>query len=113
HLQRWGHVRLFSPFSMNHTSLGRAAILAEKPQHELPGDSACLTGKEHLAAYVEPLAKTRVLRDCLRTDTTVHAICRRDCLKEENIGDAKRGQQPFRLLVQEGKNRERLEEADV
>src|SRR5437764_12130192 len=56
HLQRWGHVRLFSPFSMNHTSLGRAAILAEKPQHELPGDSACLTGKEHLAAYVEPLA---------------------------------------------------------
>ena len=30
HIQRWGHVRLFSPFGMNSTSLGRAAIEAER-----------------------------------------------------------------------------------
>ena len=30
HIQRWGHVRLFSPFGMNSTSLGRAAIELKK-----------------------------------------------------------------------------------
>src|SRR5207244_13420237 len=29
------------------------------------------------------------------------------------VGDTRRGQQPFRLLLREGKGRERVEEADV
>src|SRR5437660_3894700 len=31
HLRRWGHVRLFSPFGMNVTPLGRSALLAADP----------------------------------------------------------------------------------
>ena len=31
HLHRWGHVRLFSPFGMNSTPLGRAAIRLHRP----------------------------------------------------------------------------------
>src|SRR5438046_4712425 len=56
HLRRWGHVRLFSPFGMNVTPLGRAAILAEQADHTFPADSECITGQQHLAAYLDPLA---------------------------------------------------------
>src|SRR5206468_2843656 len=48
HVQRWGHVRLFSPFGMNTTPLGRAAIIRENSQHSFPTDSDCTTGKEHI-----------------------------------------------------------------
>src|SRR5262249_25007243 len=58
HLHRWAHVRLFSPFRMNATPLGRAAIRAEHAQHPFPDDQECITGKQHLAAYLEPLART-------------------------------------------------------
>jgi thioredoxin reductase len=113
HLHRWGHVGLFSPFGMNVTPLGRAAIRADHPKHDLPADGDCLTGREHLAAYLEPLAQTGPVRECLRTDTQVLQIGRRGFLKEDGLGDARRGQQPFRVLVRDGKGRERVEEADV
>ncbi len=113
HIQRWGHVRLFTPFSMNSTPLGRAEVKAENARHTLPGDGDCVTGREYLAAYLEPLAKAEVLRDCLRTETQVLAVGRRGFLKGESVGDAKRGQQPFRLLVRDGKKAERIDEADV
>jgi thioredoxin reductase len=113
HLHRWGHVRLFSPFGMNVTSLGRAAIQAARPDHAFPADGDCTTGKEHLAAYLEPLANHAPLRECLHLDSQVLHVGRRGLLKGDSLGDARRGQQPFRLLIRDGKNRERLEEADV
>ncbi len=113
YLHRWGHVRLFSPFGMNATPLGRAAIRADHPQNDFPGDQNCISGREHLAAYLEPLAKTSLLRDCLQTETQVLNIGRRGLLKEDGLGEARRGQQPFRLLVRDHKNPERIDEADV
>src|SRR5260370_29328787 len=71
HLRQWGHVRLFSPFGLNATPLGRARLRAEQPQHSLPADADLLTGREHLAAYLEPLSRLSLLRDRLRTETTV------------------------------------------
>jgi thioredoxin reductase len=113
HLLRWGHVRLFSPFGMNATPLGRAAVLAENPQHALPADHDCVTGRQHAAAYLAPLAKCKLLRDVIRTEAQVVSVGRRGLLKADGPGDAARGRQPFRLLVREGKGRERVEEADV
>jgi thioredoxin reductase len=112
HLRQWGHVRLFSPFGMNSTLLGRARLHADQPQHQLPADIDLLTGREHLAAYLEPLASSPLLREHVRTETTVVRVGRRGFLKEDGPGDPRRGQQPFRLLLRAG-NRERLEEADV
>src|SRR5207253_10488498 len=63
--------------------------------------------------YLEPLSKTGILRDCLRGDSQVLHVSRRGLLKEDEPGDAKRARQPFRLIVREGKNRERLDEAEV
>src|SRR5947208_4528960 len=51
HVQRWGHVKLFSPFGMNTTPLGRAALKAENPKHPLPSDTDCISGHDHVAAY--------------------------------------------------------------
>lgn len=112
HLHRWGHVTLFSPFGMNTTSPGRAAILAENPRHEFPADGACITGRQHVAVYLDPLTKTPALKDCVRTGVEVLHVGRRGCLKDDAPSDAKRGVQPFRLLLREDK-KERIEEADV
>ena len=113
HLLRWGHVRLFSPFGMNVTSLGRNAIRADNPKHEFPHETECITGRQHVAAYLEPLARCTLLRDCIRKDTQVLHVGRHGFLKHEAPGEARRGHQPFRLIVKEAKNREKVEEADV
>src|SRR5260370_1408839 len=72
HLQQWGHVKLFSPFGMNVTSLGLARVRADAPQQKLPGDNDCISGKEHLATYLEPLARSSLLRERIRTEVAVH-----------------------------------------
>jgi hypothetical protein len=108
HVQRWGHIRLFSPFGMNTTSLGRKALSG----HSLPADGDCITGGEHRSAYLEPLAKCDLLKGCIQTDTRVLTIGRSGHLKSDPPGDANRGQSPFRLLIRQDKS-ERVDEADV
>jgi thioredoxin reductase len=109
HLRRWGHVRLFSPFGMNVTPLGRAALLADKPKRDFPSDTDIITGREHVACYLEPLSQAAPLRDCLRPGMQVIQVGRRGLLK----GDMKRDGQPFRLLLRDTKGKETFEEADV
>ncbi len=113
HLRHWGHVRLFSSFGMNHTPLGRRAILHERPKHDFPADGDCVTGREHLAAYVGPLARLEALHPHIRTGTEVRHIGRRGFLKDDAPGDRRRAGQPFRLILRDGNGRERAEEADV
>jgi thioredoxin reductase len=113
HVVRWGHVRLFSPFGMNITPLGREALRADDAQFSLPDDGAILTGREYVKEYLEPLAHASALADCVRLETQVLHVGRRALLKDDSPGDAARGQQPFRLLVREAKGRERIEEADI
>ncbi len=113
HLRQWGHVRLFTPFGLNITPLGRATLAADAPRKQLPGDGDILTGREHLAAYLEPLVATPALAGHVETGTTVLAIGRRGYLKEEGGGDPRRAGQPFRLLLRDAAGKERVEEADV
>jgi thioredoxin reductase len=113
HLRQWGHVRMFSPFGMNRTPLGLAAIRADSGEEDLPGDRDCLTGREHVTVYLEPLARSARLRERLRLGVEVLHIGRRGCLKTDPPGDPRRGQQPFLLLVRDAKGQERIEEADV
>jgi thioredoxin reductase len=112
-VQRWGHVRLFSPFGMNTTALGRAAIRSANAKHEFPHDTDCTSGREHVTVYVDPLTKSPALKDCIRTDAHVVSVGRRGYLKDDTPGDGRRAQQPFRLLIRDSKGRERSEEADI
>src|SRR5437868_1804175 len=68
-VSRWGHLRLFSPFGLNATSLGRATVLKQKPAQKLPQDDLCLTGREYIAAYLGPIAES--LQGSVQTDTHV------------------------------------------
>lgn len=110
HVQRWGHVKLFSPFGMNSTPLGRAALKAEDPKQQLPDENDCLTGHDFAAAYLEPLAMTGTLIESLKLENHVIAVGRSGMLKTDS---AKRGDRPFRLLVRDAKGSERYEEADI
>ncbi len=110
HLHRWGHVRLFTPFGTNSTAAGRNAILAENPSHVFPANDECITGRDHVRVYLEPLGRSKLLKDRIHTECQVVAIGRERLLKEDSRLDAKVGH-PFRLLVRE-KNKERIETAD-
>src|SRR5262249_54933815 len=99
--------------AMNTTALGRAAIHAAKPQHDFPADDACITGREHIAAYLAPLAQSEPLKSCIHYESHVLTVGRRGLLKEDQPGDAERGKQPFRLLAREKQRGERVEEADI
>lgn len=110
HVWRWGHVKLFSPFGMNVTALGRKAIHATKLEHTFPADETCVSGREHAERYLMPVAE--VLRDRIRTETRVVSIARVGFFKQEAPGDGARGKQPFLLLVRE-RNQDRYEQADI
>src|SRR5262245_28447770 len=84
YVQRWGHVRLFSPFAMNSTTAGRAAIRAALPDHAFPGDGDVLTGRQYVTSYLEPLTRVPLLKDVLKLETQVVSVGRRGMLK----GDA-------------------------
>jgi thioredoxin reductase len=116
HLHRWGHVKLFSPFGMNATSLGLSAIRQANPKHEFPSENNCVTGREHVESYLDPLAKTGPLREHIRQDTQVLYVSRQGYLKSDMLGDSKvapRSRQPFRILLRSNKTQERVEEADI
>lgn len=106
-LRAWGHVKLFTPFGLNSTSLGRATLRREVPQIQLPAEDDLLTGREHVAAYLEPLAQCGLLAGHLETETEVLYIGQNLPGKEE-----KRAAQHFHLLMQTDQGKEKVEEAD-
>ncbi|NIR42400.1 MAG: NAD-binding protein [Gemmatimonadetes bacterium] len=109
HVAEWGHIEMFTPFEMNHTSLGRATL--EAAGHEPPANDAFLIAGEWRDAYLRPLAERTPLADALALGAGVTAVGREDLLKGEHIGNGVRSKAPFRLLI-ERDGAERYEEAD-
>lgn len=107
---RWGHVRFFSPWSMNTSSRG-LAILARLGRVAPPTDGYP-TGRQYHDLYLAPLAE-RVRRDARVLETTeVCQIGRVGVLKNEAIGDARNGR-AFRLLLSHVDGTEQFVEADA
>jgi thioredoxin reductase len=106
HVQRWGHVRMFTPFGLNATPAGKALVSA-KPQ-----DTDILTGKEYREAYLLPLAESSILKPCIQIQTSVLTIGRVGWRKSA-VQESKKPLPPFRLLVRNAQNQERFETADV
>lgn len=96
-VRAWGHVRLFSPFAMNVSPWGRAA-LEESGYEKMPADDALLTGFEFAEQYLIPLSQHPQLAGVVREETEVTAIGRADCWKGDLIGAARQNS-PFRILV--------------
>ena len=112
-VERRGFVKMFTPFGMNVSPLGRQAILREAPLHEFPPDTALLTGAEYKAAYLTPLANTAALRPLIQGDSRVVAVGRAGWRKTDPRPDPRKPLPPFKLLVRDGKGVERFEAADA
>ncbi len=107
----WGHVRMFSPWGMNCSSLGLAVVSRERARPYLDGRAAP-TGREYVARYLRPLRASRLLRGVIRERTRVVAISRRATAKQDLPGDPARALRPFRVLAARG-GREEIHEADL
>lgn len=108
-MRQWGHVRMFSPFSMNATERGRARL--QNAGLSLPDPETRPTGAEFRESYLLPLARN-LPAGILHENTQVVAIGRARALKSDHIGEAERGATPFRLLVRHGAE-ERMVKADA
>ena len=111
-VRSWGHVRLFSPWSMDVSPRMRRRL--EAAGHDVPDDNeACPTGDELVARVLEPVAALPDVADALRLETRVLGVGRQGMLKDDAIGAAERGEPPFRLVVEGPDGAERVETADV
>ncbi|HEX4132086.1 MAG TPA: hypothetical protein VHZ24_18795 [Pirellulales bacterium] len=113
HVRRWGHVRLFTPWRMNCTPLGIAALRAQDSAWQVPPADECPTGHELIARYLLPLAATDLVIDSLRERTTVVAVGKQSLRHGELAGDVTRGDEPFRLLLRSADGAETTAEADA
>lgn len=108
-IRRWGFLRLFSPWKLNTSPLGLAALEAQSlpiPQMgEYPG------GGEYCDRYLTPLAAA--LGGRVKTGHEILAISRAGLLKTEAIGDPERARRPFELLVRSGEGKLETAQAQV
>ncbi|SCL14999.1 Pyridine nucleotide-disulphide oxidoreductase [Micromonospora nigra] len=97
-VRRWGHVRLFTPWSMNVSEPMARHLTAAG--HPVPDDAdTCPTGAELVTRLLEPLASLPALAGRIELGTTVLAVGREGLLKHEEIGTDQRAAHPFRILV--------------
>lgn len=112
-VRRWGHATMFSPFGMNRSTLGLAALHAQAPDYRPPADDALLTGRQWVESYLLPLAESDLLCDGLHPQTRVVGVAREQAIKGELLGDEERAEQPFYILTRHAEQGERLWQADV
>jgi hypothetical protein len=101
HLRRFSHVRLFTPFAMNSTPLGREALL--RAGASLPDDAAFLTAGELVARYLDPLCRRTGASITVRENTRVTHVGRDGATKGSPAtrGGVPRGSLPFLLRVED------------
>ena len=102
HIRQWGHVKFFSPFQMNHSRWGSALLARAFPDLTLPSESSYLRGAEYIAHYLEPLAQLPELSNRIFLGTRVIQIGKEGLSKNAFIGEDRRLDHPFRILVSRG-----------
>ena len=112
-VQTWGHVRMFSPFRMNRSPLGLAALSAQDPDYTPPNDDDLLTGHEWRNRYLLPLAASDLLSEHIHTATTIVAVGRHTTSKKESPASPDRALDPFRILTRDQLGHESTESADA
>lgn len=108
----WGHVQMFSPFEMNCSSLGLAAITAQDAEFRSPGANALLTGRQWAEQYLLPLSRTDLLANTVKEQTEVVAVGRCQTLKGD-LPSERRADQPFHILLRNTSGHEFAHTADV
>lgn len=113
HLLRFGHVRLFTPWRMNVSTLGLAALAAQDTGWQPPDGDQLLTARELAEVYFIPLAQSDLVCDSLRLGGEVVAVGRQGQLKGERVGLEERADSDFVLLVRDAAGNETVDIADA
>lgn len=108
----WEHITLFTPFSMNCSSLGISAISAQETGFEVLRPEQFHTGQQWVDQYFTPLVTSDLLDGCFRTFTTVTSVSRDGQLPTENVGRPERDETQFRILY-ENRAGEHVEHFDI
>lgn len=111
HVRSWGHVRLFSPWSLNVSPRMRSRLEADGT--EVPDGDECPTGQELVDRVLEPVARLPEVASSLSTGCRIVEVGREGMVKDDAIGRPERGHRPFRLLLEEDGGREVVARADV
>ena len=93
-VRRWGHVRVFSPWSLNVDPL--AADLLTRRGWTMPPADEYPTGQDLVAQYLEPLAALPEIAPHLRLGTRVLTVARRH---HDRMKDGRRQDAPFLLRL--------------
>jgi thioredoxin reductase len=110
HVAQWAHVTMFSPWRLNRSPWGTAAL--DALGHPLDDDDLCPTGAEYLDRYLRPLTHHPLIEGRLHAHTEVLGVARAASLKSERVGkrDASAGE--LLVLVRDASG-ERYVPADV
>jgi len=108
----WGHVRLFSPWSMNVSPRMKRHLAEVGVPIDVDSD-ATHTGHELVTRVLDPLWERSPLASRLRLGTRVVAVGREGVLKHEEIASTVRGSLPFRILLRDRQGKEWVEHAEV
>jgi thioredoxin reductase len=108
YLNRWGFVRMFTPFGLNASPLGKKTL--RDLRKDLPADTDFQTGRQFRDSYLLPLADSPALKFAIKPQTTVLAVGRSGWRKNDPPA-AKLP--PFRLLVRTADNHESVLTADA
>jgi len=109
HVRAWGHVRLFSPWSLDVSPRMRRALAAEG--REAPDGDRCPTGAELVERVLDPVARSPRVAQRLALGRRVVAVGREGLRKHREIATPERGRRPFRLLVADRDGGESVERA--
>lgn len=104
---------MFSPFGMNCSPLGLAALSAQFDDFRAPDATYFPTGDEWREQYLLPLAQTDLLSDGLCCNATVIAVGREGLLKSHMVTPEERADRLFRLLLQAPDGKQDSAEADI
>ncbi len=107
-VKQWGHVTLFTAWSMNTSAWGRARL--QQRALSLPPGDVCPTGADFVRQYLQPLTAT-LPPGTIHLRHRVEQIGREGLLKGDAIGKPERVTKPFSLLLNDA-GLERMVTAD-
>ena len=113
HVRQWGHIRMFSPFRMNRSTLGLAALAAQSDKYKPPDSEDLLTGRQWAERYLLPLSETDLLVDAISLRTQVVAVGRESVPQTDGVGETRRAGTGFRILLRNTDGTETSVNSDV
>jgi len=109
-VSRWGFVQVFTEWGRNRSPL--AVRLLKSNGEVLPPDEEYSSGDE-LVSYIQKIAALEPLQNRVFSQTEVLAVTREACLRSDFIGQSRRSEYSFRLLLRDSLGNERIENFDA